>query len=324
MSIVFGYFYYKNTIQSSVSNSAEQVIFVVEKGNSVNQIASKLKKKELIKSDSFFKIYAKQSNRDTDLKAGKYSISPNLSIIEIVDKLTKGNILNEEKTIKITEGWNNKEIADYFNTIELSGDKFLEIVKKKKEKSSVFDFLENIKDGYDIEGFLFPDTYRIYKNSSEDEIVNKMLENFNTKLTPEMRNDIKKQSKTIYEIITMASVIQKEVRSKKDMKLVSGVFWNRINNSKPLESCASLAYILGENKKQYSLEDTKIKSPYNTYRNQGLPPGPISNPGFEAIDAAIYPTRSDFFYFLSSFEDGQTIFSKTYDEHLRNKAKYLK
>src|SRR3989339_277763 len=165
--------------------------------------------------------------------------------------------------------------------------------------------------------------YKIYEDATPNDIVQKMLKNLDQKLTPKMRDDIKKQGKTIYEIITMASIIEKEVRSFGDMKLVSGVFWNRINSGRALESCASLAYILGVNKPQYTIEDTNIDSPYNTYKNPGLPPGPIANPGFNAITAAIYPDKTDYNYFLSA-STGETIFSKTYDEHLRNKAKYLK
>jgi UPF0755 protein len=107
------------------------------------------------------------------------------------------------------------------------------------------------------------------------------------------------------------------------MEIVSGLFWDRIKNRQALESCATLAYILGENKAQYSLEDTQINSPYNTYRNRGLPPGPITNPGLNAIKAAIYPIYTDYNYFLSDPKTGDTIWSKTFEEHKQNKWKYL-
>lgn len=108
------------------------------------------------------------------------------------------------------------------------------------------------------------------------------------------------------------------------MKIVSGIFWDRIANGQRLESCATLAYILGESKPQYTLADTQINSPYNTYRNDGLPPTPINNPGLKAIRAALYPTKTDYNYFLSRPDTGETVFSKIYQEHLANKAKYLK
>ena len=139
-----------------------------------------------------------------------------------------------------------------------------------------------------------------------------------------MRAEIAWQKKTIYEIVTMASIIEKEVRSRADMKIVSGIFWDRIKNGQGLESCATLAYILGVNKPQYTLEDTKIDSPYNTYKYRGLPPGPIANPGLNAIQAAIYPEFTANNYFLSDPATGQTIYSQTLEEHNLNKYKYLK
>jgi UPF0755 protein len=139
-----------------------------------------------------------------------------------------------------------------------------------------------------------------------------------------MKEDIKEQGKTLDEIIIMASVIQKEVSSKEDMDLVSGIFWKKIENSDALRSCATIGYALGENKYRYSIEDTKIDSPYNTYQNAGLPPGPICNPGLQAIKAAIYPKPSDYNYFLSRSDTGETIFSKTFREHEINQQKYLK
>jgi UPF0755 protein len=122
----------------------------------------------------------------------------------------------------------------------------------------------------------------------------------------------------------MASIIEKEVRSTSDMKIVSGIFWNRIKNGQALQSCATLAYVLGVNKAQYSLEDTKVDSLYNTYKYRGLPPGPIANPGLDAITAAIYPESTNYNYFLSDPATGKTIYSKTLDEHNANKYKYLK
>jgi UPF0755 protein len=183
--------------------------------------------------------------------------------------------------------------------------------------------LDDKPDYRGLEGYLFPDTYRIFKGSSPSEVLEKMLDNFDSKLTEEMRLEIERQGKTIYEIVTMASIVEKEVRSEADMKIVAGIFWDRIKYGQPLQSCATLAYILGVNKKQYSLEDTKTDSLYNTYQNKGLPPGPIANPGLRALEATIYPEYTDYNYFLSS-SDGETIYSVTYDEHLRNKAIYLR
>ena len=149
-----------------------------------------------------------------------------------------------------------------------------------------------------------------------------MLNDFGLKIDAGMRESIQKQGKTLREAIIMASVIEMEVKSEEDRKIVSGIFWNRIEKGMPLQSCATLAFVLGENKKQYTYEDTQIKSPYNTYLNAGLPPGPIGNPGLASIEAAANPKDTDYFYFLSDPKTGKTVFSKTAEEHNANKDRY--
>ena len=138
-----------------------------------------------------------------------------------------------------------------------------------------------------------------------------------------MKKEITSQKKTIFQILTMASILEKEVSSAKDFKIVSGIFWNRIANGQPLQSCATLAYILGINKPQYSYEDTQVESPYNTYKYQGLTPGPISNPGINTINAAINPEKTIYNYFLTDPKNkNNTVYSTTYQEHVANKLKF--
>ncbi|MFA4941921.1 MAG: endolytic transglycosylase MltG [Patescibacteria group bacterium] len=332
------FFVYENGINSSVSKEGEDVGFSVSKGEIVQTIGENLKKANLINSQFYFETYVKRNSLESKFQAGEYILNPRLTIKEIVKVLTKGETLSDEKIIKIIEGWNTREISQYFEREGMfQSEELLELVgfpqvdyrnnkemPNPKDYSSSFEFLQDKPSYYGLEGYLFPDTYRIFKDASLDDIVLKMLSNFDKKLTPAMRADIKKQGKSIYEIVSMASIVEKEVRSEDDMKIVSGIFWDRIKNKQALESCATLAYVLGINKSQYTTEDTKIDSPYNTYQNRGLPPGPISNPGLKAITAAIYPTYTGYNYFLSRPDTGETVFSKTYQEHLANKAKYLK
>ncbi len=237
--------------------------------------------------------------------------------------LTNVPAVNPEVTATIIEGWNLKEIDNYLatNDWDIKG-KLSDL--KVKDYSEAYSFLKEAPRQGSLEGYLFPDTYRLYSSSTSDQLAIKMLNNFQAKISSDMLAEIKKQNRSLRQVIIMASILEKEVKSEEDMKIVSGIFWRRISGGQPLESCATLAYILGEKKAQYSLADTKIDSPYNTYKNYGLPPGPINNPGLRAITAAIYPTPSNYNYFLSDPETGKTIFSRTYDEHLKNKYKYLK
>jgi UPF0755 protein len=147
------------------------------------------------------------------------------------------------------------------------------------------------------------------------------LNNFDNKLPPELREEIAKQKKTIFEIITMASVIEKEARGE-DMALISDIFWRRIGEGIALQSDATVNYATGKYETQPSLDDLEIDSPYNTYKYRGLPKGPIGNPGLEAIRAAIYPKANNYWYFLHT-KDGQTIYSRNFNEHKANKLKYL-
>ncbi len=317
---VGGFLYWQN-LNSPVSSSSQAENFIVAKGETATQIAKNLRLNNLIRSEFYFKY--KIWRGDLKIQAGEYSISPNLSTNEIIKILSQGEAISQEKIIRIIEGWNIKDINKYLNENKIIAENsFINIAKNSAN--------QNIKTAYglpenaNLEGFLFPDTYRINKNATAQDIIDKMLNNFNKKLTSAMKEEILKQKKTIYEIITMASIVEKEVRSVSDMKIVSGIFWNRIKNGQGLQSCATLAYILGVNKAQYSVEDTKINSPYNTYKYRGLPPGPIANPGLNAIAAAIYPENTNYNYFLSDPETGKTIFSKTLEEHNYNKAKYLK
>jgi len=250
----------------------------------------------------------------------------------------------EEKTVRIIEGWTSRGIGQYLEyqgiwmseeLLEVAGfpqvDYNLETeMPTPKDFSAEYSFLDDKPKNRGLEGYLYPDTYRIYATSSTPvDLIEKMLANFDKHLTPQMREDIKKQGKTIYEIVTMASILEKEAPinyatgDNQDARIISGIFWGRIEAGQALQSCASLAYILGVDKQQYSAEDTQIDSPYNTYMNRGLPPGPISNPGILAIEAAIYPTESDYNYFLTPAGSKDIIYSKTYDEHLQNKYKYL-
>jgi UPF0755 protein len=193
----------------------------------------------------------------------------------------------------------------------------------QEDFSLQFDFLQDRPKNASLEGYIFPDTYYFPLGVTAEEIIKQALQNFDAKLTPELRDEISRQNKTIFQIMTMSSIIEKEVQTWEDKKIVSGIFWKRVEISQPLESCATIAYVTGDNKKIYSYTDTRVKSPYNTYLNYGLPPGPISNPGMDSILAAIYPEKTDYMYFLSTPE-GETIFSKTYDQQLQAQKKYLK
>lgn len=300
------------------------VFFAIEKGQGVNEISRNLKMTGLIKSRWGFELYAWLRRLEGSFAAGEYLIRPDSSIIEVTDILTSGDVLSLERSIRIIEGWTIEEVAQYLEGEGVVPEKdFLEAAGEPGRWTKEYPYLELVPPGKGLEGFLFPDTYRIYKDASAEDIIGKMLANFDSKLTPEMRRKIEEYEEGLYETVVLASLIEKEVRSEEDRRMVSDIFRKRLEIGQPLGASATLTYILGIKKGQYSLEDTEVDSPYNTYKNAGLPPGPICSPGETAIHAAVDPIETEYWYFLSAKDDGRTIFSETFEEHIANKARYL-
>lgn len=328
-------------IFSPPSGDSAEKDFVIQKGEGVNEISGHLKEQNFIRNKLVFETYVWLRGVQGNFQAGGHKLRQNMGIWEIVSVLTSGGEKNE-RDIKILEGWNNMEIANYLDREGVvSKDVFLKVTENYEPASSAdglgimkFGFLEDKPEGASLEGYLFPDTYRIYKDfpsellegrdkdsAVADQIINKMLNNFDQKLASDLRAEIARQKKTILEIVTMASIIEKEARGE-DMAMVADIFWRRIDEGIPLQSDATVNYATGKYETQPSAKDLEIDSLYNTYKYRGLPAGPIGNPGLEAIRAAIYPKANNYWYFLHA-KDGETIYSKDFEEHKANKFKYL-
>lgn len=295
----------------------------ITQGLGSRQIAELLKQEGVIRSKWVFVTYVSARGIASRLKPGKYAFSK-ISVARLGRDLARGS--NFERAITIPEGWNNREIQAYFakeglgqgvSLAELDGNEGL------KKFSDKFTFLREVPSSGGLEGYLFPDTYRIFQDADTEKIIGRMLENFDKKISPELRQEITRQKKTIFEIVTMASLIEKEVVSDEDRALVSGVLWRRLDLGIGLQVDATIAYITGKKTTKIPAGDLQIDSPYNTYKYRGLPIGPVSNPGLSAIKAAIYPQKSPYLYYLSA-PDGRTIFSRTLEEHNTAKAKYLR
>jgi len=315
-------------------------MFLIEKGDSIKEIAHNLENQEFIKDKNFFFLYIFLNNNLKNVKAGEYIISPFESISEIAEKFIKGDVVKEN--ITIIEGWGIRDVAWYFENkgmfqaeeiFEIIGFPLADYSKTKdlplpKDFSDEFSFFKDKPKNLGLEGYLFPDTYEIGKQGLIDnhrfieEIIKKILRNFDEKISFDLREEIQKQDKTIFEIITMASLLEREVKSITDKKIVSGILWKRFKNDVPLQVDATINYITGKKTIEDFKEDVKIDSPYNTYKYRGLPLGPISNPGLDSILASIYPEDSDFWYYLSTPE-GETIFTRTLEEHNIARVKYL-
>ncbi|MDD5490005.1 MAG: endolytic transglycosylase MltG [Candidatus Moranbacteria bacterium] len=319
--LLLGWWFHQQVYYSHGTGDILQT-FEIESGEGVKEIAKNLENAQLVKNDLYFNYYVWKTGSRGKIQAGKYELRGSMTIPEITQVLNMGEVVSNEVKITFPEGTSLKDMADILKQKGFDGENFLNVAKSGEGAKTDYEFLKDRPKNVDLEGFLFPDTYIFFKDTSEANIVSRMLLNFDEKLTPQMRNDIKNQNRTVFEVVTMASILEKEVKTSEDMKIASGIFWDRIEIGQPLQSCATIAYVLGKEKKQYSFDDTRTPSPYNTYINKGLPPGPIDNPGMNAIKAAIYPAKTGDNYFLTDPETGKTVFSKTIEEHNANKVKY--
>lgn len=295
------------------------ITVTVPNGTSTEGIGSLLKSNGLITDSRLFKIKSKWMGYEDKYKAGEYDLSPGMTMDQIMQIIIAGN----DRTTRFTipEGYDiNKTSQALLSAGLINKDKF-----EQEIESGDFDywFLQDAPSGKNrLEGYLFPETYEIFTDADEHDIIDKMLSQFEKVFTEEHKQRAEELNMNINEVLTLASIIEREAVVPADRPVISGVFHNRLKKGMKLQSCATVQYILGEQKAVLSTADTQIESPYNTYIITGLPPAPICSPGLESIDAALWPEDTNYLYFLAK-GDGSHVFAITYEEHLRNKAKYI-
>ncbi|MCD4761062.1 endolytic transglycosylase MltG, partial [bacterium] len=273
------------------------------------------------KNKFVFETWLWLKRSESKVMAGVYNIPINVSIRQLANILVIGPE-DSQASLTLLEGWTRQMMADYFDKKNLSGQDFMTQSARKQNWQEDFDFLTDAPSNVSLEGYIFPDTYYIDNYTTVDDVIIKALNNFDRKLTDDLREEISRQGKTIFEVVNLASIIEREVPQFEDKKMIADVFLKRLEASIGLQSDATINYITGKGLLQPTLEDLEIDSPYNTYKYRGLPPGPIANPGIDSIKAVVYPTSNDYYYFLTTPE-GEVIYSINYEEHLDNKYKYL-
>ncbi len=300
---------------------AEEVTVTVPQGAGSKQIAALLDDSGVIKSKTVFGFYVKQQKAAANLRPGTYTFGPGEVDMEaVVAKLQKGGLSENTMNITIPEGLTVEQTADLLaQKGVVDKQKFLDYAA---DLDIPYDYIPKGKDYNQLEGFLFPETYNILKTWGEKEIIDMMLAQFDKVFTQEWRDRAKEMNMSIYDVVKLASIIEREALYDSDRPIISGVFHNRLDISMRLQSCATVQYILGEPKAVLTNADVRIESPYNTYLHEGLPPTPIASPGAKSLEAALYPEKTDYLYFLAK-PDGHHYFSKTLDEHNAAKKKYL-
>lgn len=329
---ISGYFYVKGALKPADKESKTSVKVEVPIGSSVDSIAATLEDKGIIKNAKIFKYYTKFNN-GAGFQAGTYDLSPSMTIDEVIKSLKTGKVYRTpEFTLTIPEGLTIDQIAERVaKQTKFSKDEFMDLVtseafiKKMKAQfpETVTNDIDNKDIRYKLEGYLYPSTYSFYEKSpSLETIATDMVKQTNA-VVEQYQALLKQQKMSVHEFLTFASLLEREATASTDRETIASVFYNRINKDMPLQTDPTVLYALGKHKNRVLYSDLKVKNPYNTYTNKGLPPGPIANAGIESLKAAIDPAQTEYLYFVAD-KDGNNHFAKTYAEHQKNVAKYIK
>ena len=300
--------YLELTLPAAPKNAqiSPQIVYIPP-GTPFNQISRLLHQKGIIKSPFGFTLEAWRLGLMDKLKAGEYELDPRWPPKEILKLLSEGRIITY--LITIPEGYNLEEIADLIAKTNIcTREEFLALTKNKA-------FLKELNiPGDSAEGFIFPDTYAYYRGLSCRALVTKMIRHF-WEVWQEFQARAQEKGLNVLEVVTLASIVEKEAMKPEERPLIAGVFWNRLQRGMPLQADPTVRYAVKKFKRRLRRQDLRVKSPYNTYLYPGLPPGPICSPGKESIKAVLYPAQTDFLYFVAK-GDGSHYFSKTLREHL--------
>jgi UPF0755 protein len=301
--------------------------FVVGKGDTASTIAEKLISQGLISDADLFRNYVRYYGIDAQLQAGTYFLRKTYTIPEIALALTNAGA--STVTVQVIEGWRMEEIAraiDANPSLAFKGADFLRLAGRGAVVPPEFAARVGLPLGSSLEGFLFPATYTLPADAPADELINRMVQNFNAQVTDQMKADAAKQGLTLYQAVTLASIVEREAVVADERPLIAGLYLNRLRKSMTLDADPTVQYPLGNTRDpatwwpQISIDDYRnVNSPYNTYLNPGLPPGPIANPGLSSIRAVIYPQASEYLYFRATCTgDGRHKFAATLAEQQAN------
>lgn len=310
----------RHFLNAPVNARATGVVSVeISEGSGARAVSRKLAAAGLVRSPTGFVVQAILSGARGRIQAGTYAFSPRESGFAILERLVRGDATPLDLALTFPEGFTLDQIAERLAARGIVGKDEFGTVARVGNFRKEFSFLESAPAGASLEGYLFPDTYRFHRGSKPEEIIRRLLTRFGEQW--KVAADVPLPN-TVHALVTMASIVEREVRSPEDRRLVAGILWKRHALGIGLEADATIRYVTGNWEQPLTVADLRIDSPYNTRRYRGLPPGPIGNPGLESLKATLNPEPSDYLYYLSA-PDGRTIFSVTLDEHNRAKAQHL-
>lgn len=302
----------------------------IPEGSGARAIARILNDAGVLRSPTGFVVAVVVRGARGSLKAGTYEVSARESGPILIRRLVAGDTLPADLAVTFPEGFTLAQIAERLAARGVvAKDAFLDAATGDRFRGE-FTFLKDAPSGTSLEGYLFPDTYRLARGTSPEDIIRRMLRRFAEQYEVAEKSvegtqfSILHSPFSIHAVVTMASIIEREVRTPEDRRLVAGILWKRVAARIGLDADATIRYALNKWDGRLTVDDLRVDSPYNTRRYRGLPPGPIGNPGLESLKAALAPTESDYLYYLSAADDKRTIFSRTLDEHNAAKAQHLR
>ncbi len=297
------------------------IVFEVPRGSTLRSTAAQLEARGLIPNAQVLVLYARVFGIDAGIQAGVYAFDATQRPVDILDDLQSGNILDQSVVITVPEGFTKQQIAARLDAAGIVPADEFSAAAHMSSAYRDYAFLSELEDGISLEGFLFPETYRLIPGTLGTDVVRSMLSVFARRTGDELLGSIAAQDRSLREVLTLASIVERE-SPPEDVHEIAGVFWNRIQRRMRLESDATVNYALGTSNLQPTFADTLVDHPYNTYRFAGLPPGPIGNPGLAAIRGAAEPATHNYLFFLHK-PTRETVFSHNFSQHLAAKARYL-
>ena len=308
--VLFGILSYALSPAAPALQEQTDVYVTVRSGMSADSVAEMLEKRGIIQSRFKFWLAAKMNGADGSFKAGTYALHTNMEARDVLQVLTEGKTVQVRFTIP--EGFTVEDIA---KRLDEKGIVKKEAFLKAAKHYAPYDYIKkNDEARYYAEGFLFPDTYEVDGDITVEDILSMMSRDFDQRLTRKMRERAKEENLSIYELVILASLVEKEARYEEDRAVIAQVFLKRLAIGMPLQSDATLQYLLDAPKEDVTFKDTEMDSPYNTYQHRGLPPSPVANPGTASIEAVLWPAKTDYLYFVAD-RNGRNYYSHTYEEH---------
>ena len=309
------------TYIASADEGVNPVTIEIATGASVKEVAAQLHNAELLSAPTWFRAYGRMTGRARRIQAGQVMIVPGTNIHDLFAVLSDAGVA--ERQVTIIEGWTIKDIDAQLAKEGIAAEGEVTTLVHDAAFRSPYQFLTEIPDGLDIEGYAFPDTYRVFVDATARDVLTKALDEFEDRVVEKRADEIAASGRSLFEIITIASILEKEVRRPEDMKMVADIIERRLAIGMALQMDSTVNYVTGKSDPGILLADRDIDSLYNTYRYPGLPRGPISNPGEAAINAALHSDPNPYLFFLTT-PDGEVVYARTNDEHAANKAKYLR